>query len=274
MPEINFDSYNLVYEKLSYYVRCKDKLFIYAILALLTILTFSITEENLYSPIIGSFVIIIFFAKWSSIKYNIAKLSSYLRVNYEQSPTEDLPITFQTDSLLYDIKYFRRRSFDNMTVFTFWFFISLIPIMVSIGLYLLMRTEGNAGINDLAKTFMEEEINWCFIAFLCILCFLVLLYLKYFETDLNVNWANVITRFHTVLIIPVSIIFLVFGLFNPFLQLVWTHIIESPSILIICSIEAVISMLVLVWSVYLGYSLSNTKKIDDNWKAVFETKGR
>lgn len=49
---------------------------------------------------------------------------------------------------------------------------------------------------------------------------------------------------------------------------------ESPSILIICSIEAVISMLVLIWSVYLGYSLSNTKKIDDNWKAVFETKGR
>lgn len=63
MTAINFDSYNLVHEKLSYYVRCKDKLFIYAILALLTILTFSITEENLYSPIIGSFVIIIFFCK-------------------------------------------------------------------------------------------------------------------------------------------------------------------------------------------------------------------
>lgn len=271
MTAINFDSYNLVHEKLSYYVRCKDKLFIYAILALLTILTFSITEENLYSPIIGSFVIIIFFAKWSSIKYNIAKLSSYLRVNYEQSPTEDLPITFQTDSLLYDIKYFRRRSFDNMTVFTFWFFISLIPIMVSIGLYLLMRTEGNAGINDLAKTFMEEEINWCFIAFLCILCFLVLLYLKYFEKDLVIIRYN---RLFGCFIIVMLVILLLLGVSNPFLQLVWEHIIASPSILIICSIEAVISMLVLVWSVYLGYSLSNTKKIDDNWKAVFETKGR
>lgn len=143
--------------------------------------------------------------------------------------------------------------------------------MVSIGLYLLMRTEGNAGINDLAKTFMEEEINWCFIAVLCILCFVVLLYLKYFEKDLVIIRYN---RLFGYFIIVMLVILLLLGVSNPFLQLVWKHIIASPSILIICSIEAVISMLVLVWSVYLGYSLSNTKKIDDNWKAVFETKGR
>jgi len=164
---------------------------------------------------------------------------------------------WESDYLQYDKKYNTACRFENLCLYMSWIILAIIPFLVSLGIFLLDKTDGKPGINEFAGAFMDGiNISLVLVGILTIIWILFILIT-------GVYWAR--KMICVVVILTFGVLMAIIGLLSPFCNKVCEVVIGSPSVLIIIIIELIFAFVITTCVIALGHSLSEPEKLDDRW---------
>jgi len=266
------DYYSLLSDKLLYLVKFRDRLLIFTTIIVLTILSLSIPTNNIYAPVLVSLVAFIFLIKWCNIKKKIRKSSSYLQVYYEQAKGMECGCTWESDYHQYDKKYNTLYRFENFCLYLSWIILAIIPFLVSLGIFLLDKTDGKPGINDFAIYFMSGiNLFLVLLGIITIIGILFVLQTRFFRKERFCHMSH-IARIHIGCVVFAALPILMGISFSvsPFCRLIVECLINSPSVLIILVIELIFVIMVAFCIIKLGLSSSDQDKFAKQWREIRE----